>query len=82
MLNPLKLISKFIKSSNQKELDRINKIVEVVNKQENYTSGLKDEMFPKKTQELIQKLTDYDLDNIEFSTFKEIDILGKVQSIK
>ena len=31
MLNPLNFISKFIKSSNQKELDRIAKIVEKVN---------------------------------------------------
>ena len=31
MLNPLNFLSKFIKSSNQKELDRIAKIVEKVN---------------------------------------------------
>ena len=31
MLNPLNFLSKFIKSSNQKELDRITKIVEKVN---------------------------------------------------
>ena len=31
MFNPLNLISKFIKSSNQKELDRISKIVEKIN---------------------------------------------------
>ena len=31
MFNPLNLLSKFIKSSNQKELDRISKIVENVN---------------------------------------------------
>ena len=31
MLNPLNFISKFIKSSNQKELDRIGKIVEKIN---------------------------------------------------
>ena len=31
MLNPLSFISKFLKSSNQKELDRINKIVEKIN---------------------------------------------------
>ena len=31
MLNPLNFLSKFIKSSNQKELDRIAKIVERVN---------------------------------------------------
>ena len=31
MLNPLNFLSKFIKSSNQKELDRISIIVEKVN---------------------------------------------------
>ena len=31
MLNPINFISKFIKSSNQRELDRINKIVEKIN---------------------------------------------------
>ena len=31
MLNPLNFITKFIKSSNQKELDRIAKIVVKVN---------------------------------------------------
>ena len=31
MFNPLSLITKFIKSSNQKELDRIGKIVKKIN---------------------------------------------------
>ena len=31
MLNPLNIISKFIKSGNQKELDRIQKIVNKIN---------------------------------------------------
>ena len=31
MINPLNFISKFIKSSNQKELDRIGKIVKTIN---------------------------------------------------
>ena len=34
MLNPLNFLSKFIKSSNQKELDRIAKIVVKVNSYE------------------------------------------------
>ena len=34
MFNPLNLITKFIKSSNQKELDRIGKIVEKINSYE------------------------------------------------
>ena len=52
MLNPLKLISKFIKSSNQKELDRIGKIVEKINSLENEFKKLNDIDFPNKTQEL------------------------------
>ena len=35
MFNPLNFISKFIKSSNQKELDRIGKIVKKINSIEN-----------------------------------------------
>ena len=35
MFNPLNLISKFIKSSNQKELARIGKIVQKINSLEN-----------------------------------------------
>ena len=31
MFNPLNLITKFIKSNNQKELDRISKIVDKIN---------------------------------------------------
>ena len=38
MLNPLNIISKFIKSGNQKELDRIQKIVKEINIQENKRS--------------------------------------------
>ena len=49
MFNPLNLISKFIKSSNQKELDRIGKIVTKINSLENYYKNLNDLDFPKKT---------------------------------
>ena len=52
MFNPLNLISKFIKSSNQKELDRIGKIVEKINSLENEFKKLNDIDFPNKTQEL------------------------------
>ncbi len=52
MLNPFKFISKFIKSGNQKELDRITKIVEKINLIEENFKILKDEDFPKKTIEL------------------------------
>ena len=52
MLNPLNFLSKFIKSSNQKELDRIAKIVERVNSYEPLVRNITDEEFPKKTIEL------------------------------
>ncbi len=51
MFNPLNLISKLIKSSNQKELDRIGKIVEKINLLEEKFINLNDTDFPKKTQE-------------------------------
>ena len=38
MLNPLSFLSKFIRSSNQKELDRIKKIVKKIN---NFEENLK-----------------------------------------
>ena len=56
MLNPLKFISKFIKSSDQKELDRIQKYVLQVNSLENDIKDFPNELFPKKTEELISKL--------------------------
>jgi preprotein translocase subunit SecA len=56
MLNPLNLLSKFIKSSNQKELDRIVKIVEKVNFLEEKIKELSNEDFPNKTLELKNKL--------------------------
>jgi len=56
MLNPLDLISRFIKSSNQKELDKIQKIVEKTNALENEISKLEDLDFPKKTEEFIEKI--------------------------
>ncbi len=51
MFNPLNLITKFIKSSNQKELDRIGKIVEKINLLEEDFKNLNDDDFPKKTSE-------------------------------
>ena len=56
MLNPLNFISKFIKSSNQKELDRINKIVKQVNLLEENVKRLPKEEFPNKTIELKEKI--------------------------
>ena len=56
MLNPLSFISKFIKSGNQKELDRIRKIVKEINALEENFKNLTDEDFPKKTLELKNRL--------------------------
>ena len=56
MLNPLNFISKFIKSSNQKELDRIGKIVNQINLLEENIKKLKNEDFPKKNHELKEKI--------------------------
>jgi preprotein translocase subunit SecA len=49
MFNPLNLISKLIKSSNQKELDRIGKIVAKINLLEDEFKNLNDKDFPEKT---------------------------------
>jgi preprotein translocase subunit SecA len=56
MLNPLNFLSKFIKSSNQKELDRIAKIVENVNSFEVKVRDISDESFPDKTLQLKNRL--------------------------
>ena len=56
MFNPLNFISKFVKSSNQKELDRIGKIVRQINLLEDNIKKLRDDEFPKKTNELKEKV--------------------------
>ncbi len=58
MFNPINLISKFIKTSNQKELDRIGKIVKKINLMENEIRNLKDSEFPKKTDDYKRQLRD------------------------
>ena len=55
MFNPLNLISKFIKSNNQKELDRISKIVDKINSLEEEFNNLTDADFPKKLVNLKSK---------------------------
>ena len=65
MFNPLNLITKFIKSSNQKELDRIAKLVEKINLLEEKFVKLDDQDFPIKTKELKEELKKgKSLDNI------------------
>ena len=56
MFNPINFISKFIKSSNQKELDRLIKIVSKVNEHESKLEKLKNEDFPIKTKEFKDRL--------------------------
>ena len=56
MLNPFNLISKIFKSSNQKKLDNLAKVVTRINDLEENITHLKDSEFPKKTIELKQKL--------------------------
>ena len=58
MLNPLNIIGKFIKSGNQKELDRIQKIVEEINLKESKVSKFEDNEFPLRTNEFISRLKD------------------------
>ena len=65
MLNPLKILSKFIKSHNQKQLDKLQVILDKVNNFENEISKINDADFPKKTQELKEILAkDPNIDNI------------------
>ena len=58
MLNPLKFVTKLFKSQNQKELDRINKIVQKINNLEDEISKLSDQDFPKKTMEFKKRINE------------------------
>ena len=65
MLNPLKILSKFIKSHNQKQLDKLQVILDKVNNFENEISKINDTDFPKRTQKLKENLAkDPNIDNI------------------
>ena len=56
MFNPLGFISKFIKSTNQRELDRISKIVRKINTLEEKFQNLSIKEFPEKTQEFKNRI--------------------------
>ena len=56
MFNPLNFISKFIKSGNKKELDRIGKIVEQINLLEEKIKKLNDKEFPEQTIKLKEEI--------------------------
>ncbi len=56
MLNPLNFLNKFIKSGNQKDLDRIERIVKKINELEESFTKLKDESFPDQTKQFINEI--------------------------
>jgi len=56
MLNPLNLFKKIIKSSNQKELDRLSKIISKINALEEDFQKLEDSKFPIKTNEFKKQI--------------------------
>ena len=58
MLNPLNLFTKLIRSNNQKELDKIEKIVKKVNSHESKIVEFSNEMFKDKTEEFIKQLNE------------------------
>ena len=70
MLNPLNLISKLIKSPNQKELDRLSKIVSKINELEPSFANLDDKDFPTKTEEFKKRIKNGEtLDSLIPETF-------------
>ncbi len=56
MLNPINFLSKFSKSSNQKELDKANKTVQKINSLEDNIKNLHDTHFPKNPLELQKQI--------------------------
>ena len=58
MLNPVNLLTKIFKSPNQKELDKLAKLIANISILEEQTSKLSDVEFPKKTKEFKEKLNE------------------------
>ena len=58
MLNPVNLLTKIFKSPNQKELDKLAKLIANISILEEQTSKLPDNEFPKKTKEFKEKLNE------------------------
>ncbi len=56
MLNPLNFLSKILKSSNQKELDKLKKAVKKINDLEEEIIKLDDLSFPQKTKKLMEQI--------------------------
>ena len=57
MLNPLNFLSKILKSSNQKELDKLKKTVKKINDLEEDIIKLDDQSFPQKTKEFTEQIS-------------------------
>jgi len=56
MLNIGKIIGKFVKNSNQKELDKLNLLVRKINDLEPEIKKISDESFPARTAEFRSKI--------------------------
>ena len=56
MFNPLNFISGFIKSNNQKELDKLSKLVDKINKLEDKIKNLSEDDFKIKTKDFIKNI--------------------------
>ena len=56
MLNPFSFLSKIIKSSDQKEIDRIKREVYKINSLEENISNLSADQFPSETKRLVEKV--------------------------
>jgi len=56
MRNPLNFLSKILKSSNQKELDKLKNAVKKINNLEEEIIKLDDQSFPQKTKELMEQI--------------------------
>ena len=56
MLNPLKILSKFIKSSNQKQIEKLQILVNKINDLEKKISQLSNDEFPLRTTDLKNRL--------------------------
>ena len=56
MLNPIKFLSKFIKSSNEKQINKLQILVDKINNLEKSITELSDDKFPIKTNELKARL--------------------------
>ena len=70
MLNISKIVGKFLKNSNQRELDQLNLLVRKINNLESEIKKIPDESFPAKTAEFKSKVkNEEDLEKLIPETF-------------